>query len=101
MAQQTETKRDFSTRLSPRTLRQLDELVQRGRFKTRTEAIEAAVTSVYDAEQREQQELQEAFDRACGALSLGIDREAWEQAELDRLEWEVSRNTGDRASPIR
>jgi Arc/MetJ-type ribon-helix-helix transcriptional regulator len=94
MAQQTQTKRDFATRLSPQTLTQLDELVQRGRFKTRTEAIEAAVKHLYDAEQQEQEELQEAFDSACGALSLGVDREAWEQAELERLESEVARNTG-------
>jgi Arc/MetJ-type ribon-helix-helix transcriptional regulator len=94
MAQQTQTKKDFATRLSPQTLTQLDELVRRGRFKTRTEAIEAAVKHLYEAEQREQEELQEAFDRACGSLSLGIDRDRWEAAELDRLEWEVSRNTG-------
>jgi hypothetical protein len=53
------------------------------------------------SQQQEERELQEAFDRACGALSLGIDHEAWKQAELERLECDVSRNTGDRASPIR
>lgn len=53
------------------------------------------------SQQQVERELQEAFDRACGALSLGIDREAWKQAELERLEWDVSRNTGDRASRIR
>jgi Arc/MetJ-type ribon-helix-helix transcriptional regulator len=94
MATRTPAKRDFATRLSPQTLMQLDELVERGRFRTRTEAIEAAVQQLYTAEQQEQDELQQAFDSACGALSLGVDREAWEQAEQDRLEWEVARNTG-------
>jgi hypothetical protein len=37
------------------------------------------------------QRLQQAFDRSCGALSLGVDRERWRQAELDRLDWEASK----------
>src|SRR2546425_694503 len=36
-------KKDFATRLSPQTLARLDQLIQSGRFKTRTAAIEAAI----------------------------------------------------------
>jgi Arc/MetJ-type ribon-helix-helix transcriptional regulator len=82
-------KKDFATRLSRQTLARLDQLVQSGRFHTRTAAIEAAIDRLYGAEQEEQEQLQQAFDRACGALSLGVDRERWQQAELDRLDWEA------------
>lgn len=90
MATQDRAKREFTTRLSQDTLTRLDQLVQSGRFKTRTAAIEAAVDCLLDAEQQQQDQLQQAFDRACGALSLGVDRERWREAELDRLDWEAS-----------
>jgi Arc/MetJ-type ribon-helix-helix transcriptional regulator len=86
MTTQDRAKRDFATRLSRETLTRLDQRVPSGRFKTRTAAIEAAVDRLFDAEQQQEQ-LQEAFDRACGALNLGVDRERWRQAELDRLDW--------------
>jgi Arc/MetJ-type ribon-helix-helix transcriptional regulator len=92
MATDSQTKKDFATRLSPQTLARLDQLIQSGRFKSRTEAIEAAVERLVEAEQQEQEELQQAFDRACGALSLGIDRQRWQDAELDRLDWEAGKN---------
>ena len=90
MTTQDRAKRDFATRLSRETLMRLDQLVQSGRFRTRTAAIEAAVDRLFDAEQKQQAQLQQAFDRACGALSLGVDGERWRQAELDRLDWEAS-----------
>jgi Arc/MetJ-type ribon-helix-helix transcriptional regulator len=92
MTARSHTKKDFATRLSPQTLARLDQLIQSGRFKTRTAAIEAAVDRLYGAEQKEQEQLQQAFDRACGALSLGVDRERWQDAEFDRLDWEASKN---------
>jgi Arc/MetJ-type ribon-helix-helix transcriptional regulator len=98
MTTRTAGKQSFGTRLSQSTLARLDELVQRGRFKTRTAAIEAAVDRLYQEEQEYEQK-REALDRACGSLSIGIDRAAWEAAELDRLEWEVSRNTGRWRNP--
>jgi Arc/MetJ-type ribon-helix-helix transcriptional regulator len=91
MTTQNRAKQDFATRLSPATLARLDQLVQSGRFKTRTEAIEAAVDRLYNAEQAEHEQRQQAFDRACGALSLGVDRERWRRAERDRLDWEASK----------
>jgi len=94
MTSRTSGKQSFATRLSQRTLAQLNELVQRGRFKNRTAAIETAIERLYEAEQPDEEELRQALDRACGSLSLGVDRERWEAAELDRLEWEVLRNTG-------
>jgi hypothetical protein len=96
MTTQDRPKRDFATRLSRETLTRLDQLVQSGRFKTRTAAhpqagTRAAVDRLFDAEQQQQEQMQQAFDRSCGALSLGVDRERWRQSELDRLDWEVSK----------
>jgi len=91
MTAQGRAKKESATRLSRATLTRLDQLVQSGRFKTRTQAIEAAVDRLYDTEQAEHEERQQAFDRACGALSLGVDRERWLGAERDRLDWEVNR----------
>lgn len=91
------SKKDFATRLSPQALAQLDALVRQGRFKTRTEAIEAAVDALFVAERRLPDRLRHAFERACGALSLGLDREGWRRAELDRLEWEAEQATARRA----
>jgi len=91
MTAQDRTKKDFATRLSRSTLTRLDQLVQSGRFKTRTAAIEAAVDCLFEAEQKQQEQLQQAFDRACGALGLGVDRAGWRDAELDRLDWEASK----------
>jgi Arc/MetJ-type ribon-helix-helix transcriptional regulator len=89
-------KRDFATRLSPQTLRQLDALVRSGRFRNRTMAIEAAVDRLYHAEQQDQERLRQAFERACGAIAGGTDRDAYSRAEMDRLDWEVAKNTGRR-----
>jgi Arc/MetJ-type ribon-helix-helix transcriptional regulator len=94
MATSGPAKKDFATRLSPETLAQLDQLIQSGRFKSRTAAIEAAVERLVEAEQQEYEGKRRALDEACGMFSLGIDRERWRAAELDRLEYEVSRNTG-------
>jgi Arc/MetJ-type ribon-helix-helix transcriptional regulator len=95
MARTVSPKKDFATRLSPRTLEQLDALVRQGKFKTRTEVIETAVGRMFETEWRDPARLQRAFERACGALNLGgFDREAWRRAEFDRLEWEYKRNTG-------
>ena len=87
-------KKDFATRLSQQTLARLDQLIESGRFKTRTAAIEAAVERLVEAEQQEHERKRRALDEACGMFSLGIDRERLREAELDRLEYEVSRNTG-------
>jgi Arc/MetJ-type ribon-helix-helix transcriptional regulator len=92
MTTRSHAKKDVTTRLSPQTLARLDQLIQSGRFKTRTEAIEAAVDRLYVAEQEGQEQLQQAFDRACGALRLAVNRERWHHAELDRLDWEASKN---------
>jgi Arc/MetJ-type ribon-helix-helix transcriptional regulator len=100
MAASTQPKKDFATRLSQETLARLDDLVRRGRFKTRTAAIEAAVERLFETEketaEEEYRRKRAAFDRACGALSLGIDRESFREAEIDRLEYELWRNTGRR-----
>ena len=87
-------KKDFATRLSQQTLARLEQLVQSGRFKTRTAAIEAAVERLVEAEQQEYERKRKALDEACGMFSLGIDRGRWQEAEQDRLEYEGSRNTG-------
>jgi Arc/MetJ-type ribon-helix-helix transcriptional regulator len=92
MTTRSHPKKDFATRLSPQTLARLDQLIQSGKFKNRTAAIEAAVDRLYGAELEEQEQLQQAFDRACGALSLGVNRERWHHAELDRLDWEASKH---------
>jgi Arc/MetJ-type ribon-helix-helix transcriptional regulator len=89
-------KKDFATRLSPQTLARLDQLIQSGRFKSRTAAIEAAVERLIEAEQQEYERKRRALDEVCGVLQLGIDRERMEAAELDRLEFEVWKNTGKR-----
>ena len=94
MTRTAEPKRDFATRLAPQTLAQLDALVQQGRFKNRTEAIETAIARLYEAERRDPGRLRRAFERACGALPGGTDRAALKRAEDDRLDWEYARNTG-------
>jgi Arc/MetJ-type ribon-helix-helix transcriptional regulator len=91
-----QTKKHLATRLSPQTLARLDQLIQSGRFKTRTAAIEAAVERLVEAEQQEYERKRRALDEVCGVLDLGIDRERWAAAELDRLEYEVWKNTGKR-----
>jgi hypothetical protein len=62
-----------------------------GRFKTRTAAIEAAVERLAAAEWRDPARLRRAFDRACGALDLGVDRATARRARLDRLDGEAGR----------
>jgi Arc/MetJ-type ribon-helix-helix transcriptional regulator len=94
MATRTPAKKDFATRLSEQTLTRLDELVRSGRFKTRTAAIEAAVERLCEAEQQDYERKRQALDEACGMFHLGLDRERWKAAELDRLEWEYQKNTG-------
>jgi Arc/MetJ-type ribon-helix-helix transcriptional regulator len=94
MTTRSHTKKDFATRLSQQTLARLDQLIQSGRFKTRTAAIEAAVERLVEAEQQDYERKRRALDEACGMFSLGIDSESLREAELDRLEYEVSRNTG-------
>jgi Arc/MetJ-type ribon-helix-helix transcriptional regulator len=94
MVSSVRPKKDFATRLSPHVLAQLDELVRRGRFRNRTVAIEAAVQRLYQADEEEFERKRRAFERGCGALSLGIDREGWLRAEEDRLEWETERVMG-------
>jgi len=46
------------------------------------------------AEQPEYGRKRRALDEACGMFSLGIDSKRLREAELDRLEYEVNRNTG-------
>jgi Arc/MetJ-type ribon-helix-helix transcriptional regulator len=94
MTARSHTKKDFATRLSQQTLARLDQLIQSGRFKTRTAAIEAAVERLVEAEQQEYERKRRALDEACGMFSLGIDSESLREAELDRLDYEVRRNTG-------
>jgi Arc/MetJ-type ribon-helix-helix transcriptional regulator len=89
MAKALAGKQDFATRLSPETLAQLDALVRSGRFKNRTAAIEAAVERVFAAENADPVRKRRAFERACGALTLGVGDEALRAAEHDRLEWEA------------
>jgi Arc/MetJ-type ribon-helix-helix transcriptional regulator len=95
MATRAPGKKDFATRLSQQTLTRLDELVRSGRYKTRTAAIEAAVERLFEAEQQEYERKRQALDEACGMFHLGIDRERWQEMELDRLEYEVSRHRRD------
>jgi Arc/MetJ-type ribon-helix-helix transcriptional regulator len=96
MTVKSQAKKGFATRLSPQTLARLDELIRSGRFKSRTAAIEAAVERLVEAEHEEYERKRRALDEVCGVLHLGIDRERLEAAELDRLEYEVWKNTGKR-----
>jgi Arc/MetJ-type ribon-helix-helix transcriptional regulator len=96
MTARSHAKKDFATRLSEQTLARLDQLIRSGRFKTRTAAIEAAVERLVEAEQQEYERKRKALDEVCGVLHLGIDRERFAAAELDRLDYEVWKNTGKR-----
>jgi Arc/MetJ-type ribon-helix-helix transcriptional regulator len=87
-------KKEFSTRLSLETLARLDQLVQSGRFQNRTAVIEAAVQRLAEGEQQEYERKLKALNEACGKLELGVDRERWRAAEIDRLEWEAGKNSG-------
>jgi Arc/MetJ-type ribon-helix-helix transcriptional regulator len=89
-------KKEFSTRLSLETLARLDRLVQSGRFQNRTAVIEAAVQQLAEGEgeQQEYERKRKALDEACGKLALGVDRERWRAAEIDRLDYEVRKNSG-------
>jgi Arc/MetJ-type ribon-helix-helix transcriptional regulator len=90
----TKTKQPFATRLSPETLSQLDGLVSRGRFKNRTEAIEAAVSRLVSSDEEELARRRSAFERSSGVLSIGITSESFKAAEYDRLDYEAERNSG-------
>lgn len=96
MVRSPEGKRDFATRLTSETLRQLDELVGRGRFRTRTAAIEAAVSRLFSSDCDDLERKQKAFAQACGTLPLGMDSAGWRRAKLDRLEWEGGHHTPPR-----
>jgi hypothetical protein len=63
------------------------------KIKTRTAAIEAAVECLVEADQQENDRKRRALDAVFGALHLGIDRERWEAAELDRLEFEIEKHS--------
>jgi Arc/MetJ-type ribon-helix-helix transcriptional regulator len=82
-------KQDFATRLSRETLAQLDELVRSGTYRNRTAAIEAAVGRLYEIDRQDVERRRQAFARSCGALNIGVDRDAVRRAELDRLDWEA------------
>lgn len=98
MALGSEAKRDFATRLSQRTLSYLDELVRRGRFPSRTAAIEAAIARLYAAEREtvdaERVRKRKALDEACGMFHLGLGSERIRELEADRLEYEAERARG-------
>jgi Arc/MetJ-type ribon-helix-helix transcriptional regulator len=96
MVQTTGTKKDFSTRLSPETLRQLDALVRSRKYKNRTAAIEAAVGRLFKDSGDDLARKREALERAAGALGggAGLDRERWQAAEFERMEWEADRAMG-------
>jgi Arc/MetJ-type ribon-helix-helix transcriptional regulator len=81
--------------LPERTVVQLDELVRRGYFSNRQEAMVAAVERLYiDEETRHVTTRQAAFARLCGALQLGTTRASLRQDELDRLTWESPHRSG-------
>ena len=86
----TRRKQNFATRLSGHTLAQLDAFVQQRRFANRTQAIEVAVERLCAAERRDPERLRRAFERTRGALALGVDRESFNRAEYDRLDWEAA-----------
>lgn len=90
----TKPKQSFATRLSSETLGQLDGLVRRGRFKTRTEAIETAVNRFVSSDEEELARRRSAYERSAGKLSLGISREEYMSHKYDRLEYEAERNSG-------
>ena len=94
MAQTTQPKQDFSTRLSIETLRQLDRLVTTGRFKNRTAAIEDAVRRLTEAEESDAARRRLAFELSSGAIKIRSTRESYYEAELDRLEFEADRAMG-------
>lgn len=83
----TKPKQPFATRLSCETLSQLDGLVSRGRFKTRTEAIETAVSRLISSDEQELARRRSAYERSAGKLSLGIGREEYMAAKYDRMEY--------------
>ncbi|HEU5317972.1 MAG TPA: hypothetical protein VFX49_17810 [Chloroflexota bacterium] len=94
MAESIGTKKDFATRLSTMTLSQLDALVRGQKYRSRTEAIEAAVDRLYHDGEQALQRKREALTQSAGALGGGIDAGRWQRAELDRLDWEAARTAG-------
>ena len=94
VAQTTTSKQDFSTRLSAETLSRLDSLLRAGRYKTRTAAIEDAVRRLSEAQEIDWARRRLAFEQSCGALKIGVTRESYREAELDRLEFEADRAMG-------
>src|SRR5687768_7367795 len=94
MAQTTQPKQDFSTRLPAETLSQLDALVRGGRYRTRTAALEEAVRRLFDDQEEQLARRRRAFEATCGALKLRITRESFRQAEIERLDFEADRAMG-------
>jgi Arc/MetJ-type ribon-helix-helix transcriptional regulator len=71
-----------------RTLGQLDELVQQGRFTIRQTTLVAAIERLYTITPHQLTARQEALTRLCGALHLGTLQHSLRAAERDRLAWE-------------
>ena len=99
MAQATQPKQDFATRLSQETLAQLDALVRAGRYKTRTAAIEEAVRRLALEQDGDLERRRRALDATRGAIKIRSTRESYYAAELDRLEFEAERVTGRSIRP--
>lgn len=91
---QPHRKVSFSTRISPKTLDQLDELVRWGSYPNRTSAIEAAVARLADDADEGLRQKRRAFEETAGSLSLGTTPESLKKAEHERLEWEADRARG-------
>jgi len=94
----SDRKRSFSTRISPRTLDQLDQLVRSGRYANRTAAIEAAVDRLANDEAEVLERRRRALEASCGAFSLGIDSSRMREAKMEYLEWLADRATGRRSA---
>ncbi len=99
MAQTTQPKQDFSTRLSAETLAHLDSLVRTGRYKTRTAVIEAAVRRLVEDQETERERRRRALEETRGALKIKSTRESYYAAELDRLDFEAERVAGRSRRP--
>jgi Arc/MetJ-type ribon-helix-helix transcriptional regulator len=86
--QVTEHGQEPSFELPERTVVQLDELVQVGRFSSHQTAVAAAVERLHAEECRSLETRQKALARVGGTLRLSSTKESLRNAEYDRLDWE-------------
>ena len=91
---QPDHKIPFSTRISPRTLEQLDKLVQTGSYPNRTAALETAVAQLAENEEDVLERRRRAVRETAGVFPLGMTTERMREDQSEYYDWLADRLMG-------